>query len=92
MGAILPGGGHGKGAKETVKAVDDVMDVGKVVDKANDTQKANKAPNPYGSKGKPDHQEKVKELQEKAKVENPGKDIIRIKQEARCTGSRPENW
>ncbi|RLJ75116.1 DUF6443 domain-containing protein [Pedobacter alluvionis] len=35
-----------------------------------------KAPNPHGAKGKPDHQAKVKELEEKAKAENPGKDVV----------------
>ena len=32
--------------------------------------------NPFGSKGKPDHQSKVAELAEKARVDNPGMDII----------------
>jgi hypothetical protein len=32
--------------------------------------------NPYGAKGKPDHQQKVKELTEKAKSENPNKNIV----------------
>ena len=32
--------------------------------------------NPHGSKGKPDHQEKVKDLAEKARAENPGKTIV----------------
>lgn len=80
LGAILPGGGYGKGAKETVKAVDKAMDAGKVVDKATDANKAiNKVDdvkNPFGAKGKPDHQAKVQELTEKAKAENPGKDIV----------------
>ena len=31
LGAILPGGGYSKGAKETVKAVDNVVDAGKVI-------------------------------------------------------------
>ncbi|HET8689186.1 MAG TPA: RHS repeat-associated core domain-containing protein [Methanosarcina sp.] len=35
--------------------------------------------NPHGSKGKPDHQEKVKELAEKAKAENPDKIILQEK-------------
>ena len=39
LGAILPGGGYSKGAKETVKAVDNVIDAGKVVDKVNDAKK-----------------------------------------------------
>jgi hypothetical protein len=77
LGTIMPGGGYGTGAKQTAKAVDKAMDAGKVADKANNAQKAaNKAPNPYGSKGKPDHQEKVKELTKKAEAENPFKDIV----------------
>ena len=33
-------------------------------------------PNPYGSKGKPDHQEKVKELEKKAREEaKPGETV-----------------
>jgi len=36
-------------------------------------------PNPDGSKGKPDHQEKVKELAKKAEAENPGKTILQEK-------------
>ena len=36
-------------------------------------------PNPDGAKGKPDHQEKVQELGEKARSENPGKDVIQEK-------------
>ena len=31
LGAIMPGGGYSKGAKETVKAVDDIMDAKKAV-------------------------------------------------------------
>ncbi len=32
LGAIMPGGGYGKGAKETVKAVDKAMDAGKAIE------------------------------------------------------------
>ncbi|MEE1946440.1 DUF6443 domain-containing protein [Pedobacter sp. KR3-3] len=39
------------------------------------TDSSKKPPNPDGAKGKPDHQEKVKELAEKAKKENPGKRV-----------------
>lgn len=39
LGAILPGGGYGKGAKETAKAVDNAMDATKVLDNANDAKK-----------------------------------------------------
>ena len=39
-----------------------------------------KVPNPYGSKGKPDHQNKVEELFEKAKGEaKPGEKVVREK-------------
>lgn len=40
LGAVMPGGGYGTGAKQTVKAVDKVMDASKVADKVNDAQKA----------------------------------------------------
>lgn len=54
LGAIMPGGGYGKGAKETVKAIDKVVDAGKVIDKANDVRKITKANwgkvNTYGGK------------------------------------------
>lgn len=70
LGAIMPGGGYSKGAKETVNAVDNVVDAQKL------TNKADNVKNPYGAKGKPDHQEKVKELTKKAEAENPGKDIV----------------
>lgn len=40
LGAIMPGGGYGTGAKQTVKAVDKVVDASKVADKVNDAQKA----------------------------------------------------
>ena len=39
LGAILPGGGYGTAAKQTVKTVDKVMDAGKVMDKATDASK-----------------------------------------------------
>jgi hypothetical protein len=49
-------------------------------DNANDTKKAlNKADNvknPFGAKGKPDHQQKVGELTDKAQAENPGMQVI----------------
>ena len=51
-----------------------------VVDGANDAKKAankaNNVNNPYGSKGKPDHQAKVDELSKKAKDENPGMRVV----------------
>lgn len=34
LGAIMPGGGYSKGAKETVRAVDNIVDAGKTVDNA----------------------------------------------------------
>ncbi|OKS85677.1 DUF6443 domain-containing protein [Mucilaginibacter polytrichastri] len=48
-------------------------------------------PNPDGAKGKPDHQEKVQELAEKAKAEHPGSEIIQEKK-IRLDGSnrRPD--
>jgi hypothetical protein len=39
LGAILPGGGYGKGAKETAKAVDNAIYASKVLDNANDAKK-----------------------------------------------------
>lgn len=45
------------------------------------------APNPHGSKGKPDHQAKVKELEKRATEENPGKDIVTEKK-IQVEGSR----
>lgn len=42
----------------------------------NAVEKVKKVRNPDGAKGKPDHQEKVKELTEKAKSENPGMDVV----------------
>ncbi|WP_312508873.1 DUF6443 domain-containing protein [Chryseobacterium culicis] len=50
-----------------------------------------KVPNPNGAKGKPDHQEKVKELEEKAKIEHPDDDVItekKIKKEG--SNRRPD--
>jgi len=50
-----------------------------------------KGPNPNGSKGNPDHQEKVKELEEKAKSEFPDDDVItekKIKKEG--SNRRPD--
>jgi RHS repeat-associated protein len=38
LGAIMPGGGYSKGAKETVKVVDKAMDAGKVVDKVDNPE------------------------------------------------------
>ena len=37
---------------------------------------SDKTKNPYGAKGKPDHQAKVNELEKKAQKENPGMDIL----------------
>ena len=37
---------------------------------------SDKTKNPYGAKGKPDHQAKVKDLEKKAQTENPGMTII----------------
>ena len=70
LGTIVPGGGYSKGAKETVNAVDNIIDARKMASKADNVK------NPYGAKGKPDHQEKVQELAEKAKAENPDKKIL----------------
>jgi RHS repeat-associated protein len=39
LGAILPGGGYGKGAKEAGKAVNKVVDASQIADKANDAKK-----------------------------------------------------
>ncbi len=39
LGTVLPGGGYGTIGKQSVKAVDKVMDASKVIDKANDTRK-----------------------------------------------------
>ena len=50
-----------------------------------------KVPNPNGPKGNPDHQEKVKELEEKAKSEFPDDDVItekKIKKEG--SNRRPD--
>ncbi len=51
-----------------------------IADNANDAKKtANKLDNvnnPYGYKGKPDHQVKVEDLSKKAKAENPDMDIV----------------
>lgn len=50
-----------------------------------------KVRNPNGAKGKPDHQAKVKELEEKAKAENPDKDVVtekKIKKEG--SNRRPD--
>jgi len=49
-------------------------------DNANDakktTNKLDNINNPYGSKGKPDHQAKVEDLSKRAKAENPDMDIV----------------
>ncbi|MDQ1097672.1 MULTISPECIES: hypothetical protein [Chryseobacterium] len=47
--------------------------------------------NPNGAKGKPDHQAKVKELEEKARAEHPDKDVVtekKIKKEG--SNRRPD--
>jgi RHS repeat-associated protein len=97
---VVPGvpGGVGAGIK-AVRVGDKVADAAKtgkaaenVVDGANDAKKAankaNNVNNPYGSKGKPDHQAKVDELVEKAKTENPGMDIVRERKIQRHDSNR----
>jgi len=63
-----------------------------IADNANDAKKvANKSDsvkNPYGSKGKPDHQAKVDELAKKAEADNPGMDIVREKKIQRHDSNR----
>ena len=64
-------------AVDAIKATDRTIDAAKAGDKAIDAGKS--IPNPYGSKGKLDHQEKVQELREHATKElRPGE---RIEQE-----------
>ncbi len=55
------------------------------------TDKKTNPRNPDGSKGKPDHQEKVKELEKKAAKENPDKDIVTEKKiNAEGSNRRPD--
>ena len=56
-----------------------------------DGSEKKKVPNPHGPKGNPDHQEKVKELEEKGKAEFPDDDVItekKIKKEG--SNRRPD--
>jgi len=54
-----------------------VANIGAQVNNA--IEKGKKVRNPDGAKGRPDHQEKVKELSEKARFENPGMDVVQEK-------------
>ncbi|MDQ1097682.1 MULTISPECIES: hypothetical protein [Chryseobacterium] len=59
--------------------------------KENGNSDSKKVRNPNGAKGKPDHQAKVKELEEKARAEHPDKDVVtekKIKKEG--SNRRPD--
>jgi RHS repeat-associated protein len=74
---ILPSSRGVRMGLNALDAVDDVADATKVVDKAEDVASgAKNVKNPFGSKGKPDHQAKVGELKQKAIDENPGMDVV----------------
>jgi hypothetical protein len=77
---LIPGGAGAviKGARLAGKA-DDIVDGVKALNRADDAADATKATrNPFGSKGKPDHQAKVEELANKAKGEaRPGEQVVR---------------
>ncbi len=62
---------NNKGNKAAEEAMDKASDLVKDSKKKYDDIK-----NPYGSKGKPDHQAKVDELGKKAKEDNPDMDIL----------------
>jgi hypothetical protein len=94
VGVTVAGVGATAKALKGAKALDNVGDTAKAVkaaDKANTATKVEKVKNPYGAKGKPDHQKKVVELEKKAQKENPGDDIITEKK-IRVDGSnrRPD--
>ena len=70
--------GASKVVKVADKAVDVVKGADKTVDKVGEVKKVVR--NPHGSKGKIDHQSKVKELTEKAKTElQSGESILQEK-------------
>ncbi len=73
---------NGSALIKTEKAINALLDTKKT---------GNSIPNPYGAKGKPDHQAKVLELREKAMKENPGMEVI-IERKINIEGSdrRPD--
>jgi hypothetical protein len=88
---IVPGGAGVviKGARAGDKAIT----VGKALDKAGDMGKIGEKaiPNPHGAKGKLDHQAKVKELETKATIENPGQKVVTEKKiNAEGSNRRPD--
>ncbi|MBK8501892.1 MAG: pre-toxin TG domain-containing protein [Saprospiraceae bacterium] len=58
-----------------------------IVKNADDVSEIKKVKNPYGSKGKSDHQAKVDELAEMARAENPGMDVV-TERKIQVDGSR----
>lgn len=58
-----------------------------IVKNADEVSEIKKVRNPYGSKGKPDHQAKVDELAEMARAENPGMDVV-TERKIQVDGSR----
>ncbi|WP_448721985.1 RHS repeat-associated core domain-containing protein [Acanthopleuribacter pedis] len=81
-GAVIKAARAGDKIADGARAADNVIDVrqaASAADTASDTSKTVKKPprNPYGSKGKPDHQKKVRELQGKARSETkPGEQVL----------------
>lgn len=61
---LIPGG---KRIRDAIESASDLRSTSKKLDNVK---------NPFGSKGRPDHQEKVDELAKKARAENPGMDIV----------------
>ena len=75
-----------KTVAKTLGVLDDARDAGKVVKGG-----AGKITNPYGAKGKPDHQAKVEELRGKAEKENPGMKVVTEKKiQAEGSNRRPD--
>ena len=93
--AIVPGLTVGAGATRTIGKVainvtEGAIDTAKAADTAKDAGKAVK--NPYGSKGKPDHQDKIKELVDKAGSELITGEEVVTEEKIRVEGSnrRPD--
>jgi RHS repeat-associated protein len=93
VGSIMPGG-RAKTVSQALYATvkkEVKEEIKEQAQKATEKASGGKVPNPNGAKGKSDHQEKVGELAEKARTENPGKDIVTEKKiSAEGSNRRPD--
>lgn len=91
LGAILPGGGYGKGAKETVKAVDKAMDAGKAIENTTPAWKKSEQFIESTVKGEPQKVFKAGEAQQSAQ-RIKGSSVVDVWDNATQTAFEVKNY